>query len=60
MTISSLQDLNNYALTPITYTDLRTAQVIFDRGATVDQELTINENNTFVFPWGININDITV
>jgi len=59
MTISSLQDLNNYALTPITYTDLRTAQVIFDRGATVDQELTINENNTFVFPWGININDIT-
>lgn len=59
MTISSLQDLNTYALTPITYDDLRTAQVIFDRGATVDQELTIAENNTFVFPWGINITDVT-
>lgn len=59
MTISSLQDLNTYALTPITYDDVRTAQVIFDRGATVDQELTINENRSFVFPWGININDVT-
>ena len=59
MTISSLEDLNTYALTPITYNDVRTAQVIFDRGAVVNQTLTINENNTFVFPWGININDVT-
>ena len=59
MTISSLEDLNNYALTPITYNDVRTAQVIFDRGAVVNQTLTIDENNTFVFPWGININDVT-
>ena len=44
MTISSLQDLNTYAQTPITYDDVRTAQVIFDRGATVDQTLVTPEN----------------
>lgn len=59
MTISSLEDLNTYSLTPITYDDIRPAQVLFDRGATVPQALTISENNTYVFPWGINIEDIT-
>lgn len=59
MTIKSLEDLNTYALNPITYTDNRSARVVFDRGATVDQYLTINENATFDFPWGINIDDIT-
>ena len=59
MTIKSLQDLNTYAQTPITYTDVRTAQVLFDRGATVDQTLTVSENTEFVLPWGINIDDIT-
>ena len=59
MTISSLQDLNTYAQTPITYDDVRTAQVIFDRGATVDQTLVTPENGDFVSPWGINIETIT-
>ena len=59
MTIKSLQDLNTYAQNPITYTDVRTAQVLFDRGATVDQTLTISENSQFNLPYGININDIT-
>jgi surface protein len=59
MTIKSLQDLNTYAQTPITYNDVRTAQVIFDRGATVDQQLTTSENSEYTFPWGINIEDIT-
>ena len=59
MTIKSLQDLNTYAQTPITYNDVRTAQVLFDRGATVDQTLTVSENTEFVLPWGINIDDIT-
>ena len=59
MTISSLQDLNTYAQTPITYDDVRTAQVIFDRGATVDQTLVTPENGKFVSPWGINIETIT-
>lgn len=59
MTISSLQDLNTYAQTPITYDDVRTAQVIFDRGATVDQTLVTPENGEFVSPWGINIETIT-
>jgi len=59
MTIKSLQDLNTYAQTPITYDDLRTAQVLFDRGATVDQTLTVSENTEFTLPWGINIDDIT-
>tara|TARA_B110000503_G_scaffold7990_1_gene10886 strand:- start:8106 stop:10208 length:2103 start_codon:yes stop_codon:yes gene_type:complete len=59
MTISSLQDLNTYAQTPITYDDVRTAQVVFDRGATVDQVLVTPENADFVSPWGINIETIT-
>ena len=59
MTIKSLQDLNTYAQSPITYDDVRTAQVLFDRGATVDQALTISENSEFELPYGININDIT-
>ena len=59
MTISSLQDLNTYAQTPITYDDVRTAQVVFDRGATVDQVLVTPENGGFVSPWGINIETIT-
>jgi hypothetical protein len=59
MTISSLQDLNIYAQTPITYDDLRTAKVIFDRGATVDQTLVTPENGDFISPWGINIETIT-
>ena len=59
MTISSLQDLNTYAQTPITYDDLRTARVVFDRGATVDQTLVTPENGDFVSPWGINIETIT-
>lgn len=59
MTIKSLQDLNTYAQSPITYNDVREAQVLFDRGATVDQSLTTQENYTFEFPWGINIEDIT-
>lgn len=59
MTISSLQDLNTYSLTPITYNDVRPARVTFDRGATVPQSLTISENNTYEFPYGINIEDIT-
>jgi len=59
MTIKSLQDLNTYAQTPITYNDVRTAKVVFDRGATVDQQLTVSENSEYTFPWGINIEDIT-
>ncbi len=59
MTISSLQDLNTYAQTPITYDDVRTAQVLFDRGATVDQTLVTPENSQFISPWGINIETIT-
>ena len=59
MTIKSLEELNTYAQNPITYTDVRSAQVRFDRGATVDQVLTISENTEFEFPWGINIEEIT-
>lgn len=59
MPIRSLTDLNNYSLTTITYTDTRPARVYFDRGAPQDQTLSVNENQTYVFPWGINIEDIT-
>lgn len=57
--MKSLEELNQYALSPITYIDDRPAGVFFDRGATVDQEITVNENTTFFFPYGIEIEDIT-
>ena len=57
--MKSLEELNQYALSPITYIDDRPAGVFFDRGATVDQEISVNENTTFFFPYGIEIEDIT-
>ena len=57
--MKSLEELNQYALSPITYIDDRPARVFFDRGATVDQFVEINENTTYFFPYGIDIEDIT-
>jgi surface protein len=57
--MKSLEELNQYALSPITYIDDRPARVFFDRGATVDQFVEVNENTTYFFPYGIDIDDIT-
>ena len=58
--MSGLNDLNTYGDIPITYTDLRTAVVKFDRTTSVDQTVPYKTNINFVLPAGINITGITL
>lgn len=58
--MSGLNDLNTYGDIPVTYTDLRTASVKFDRTTSVDQTVPYRTNINFILPAGINITSITL
>jgi hypothetical protein len=55
---SSLTDLNTYSNTVLTYTDLRTARVVFDRPVPTNQTYSYATNVAFTLLPGINITEI--
>jgi len=59
--VNSLQELNGYnTSSTLPYTDLRTADVIFDRTTADNQTITVNEGATFPASVGIEIIDVAV
>ena len=58
--MNSLSQLNTYSDTALTFTDLRTAKVTFDRVTPTAQTASYTVGGTFTVPVGINILDIVL
>ena len=57
--MNSLTELNNYNINlTIPFTDLRNANVVFDRLTPINQTVTIDSGFSFLSPLGIDITDI--
>lgn len=55
---NTLSDLNQYANTSVVYTDDRAYSITFSANAASNTSTTINEDQTFVVPTGINITNV--
>ena len=58
--MNSLSQLNTYSDTTLTFTDLRSAKVVFDRVTPTAQTASYTVGGTFTVPLGINILDIVL
>jgi hypothetical protein len=58
--MNSLSELNSYSDTLISYTDLRTAAVVFDNATATNQTASYATNQSHYVPVGINILDIVL
>lgn len=56
--MNSLQDLNYYSSTTVSFTDDRASQLIYDRTAPHNTSITLNEGQWHLVPLGIDIVDI--
>lgn len=58
--MNSLLELNTYSNTQLSYTDLRTAKITFDRLTPVNQTTSYAEGQSHIVPIGLNILDIVL
>lgn len=56
--MNTLQDLNGYQSTGIPYTDLRPADVIFDRATGTNQSVEIYQHQSLISPVGVQVKEV--